>query len=88
MRLWVRREAASAEIELRTLEDVMQSFQGVDELGIEPELYGGLGDAVRQLVRWLRMISSGGRLKRTEGQHHELVLAGSEVVSLPSMSSL
>ena len=73
------REAVSAEIELRTLEDVLASFQGVDELGIEPELYGGLGDAVRQVVRWLRMLSSGRRLKHTEGQHHELVLAGAEV---------
>ena len=77
------REAGSAEIELGTLEDVLTSFQGLDEAGIEPELYGGLGDAVRQLVRWLRMINASGRLQNTEGQHHEVVLAGREVMTSP-----
>ena len=51
----------------------------VGEGSDEPELYGGLGDAVQQLLRWLRRISSSGRLQRTEGQRHELILAGNEV---------
>ncbi|KAK9811933.1 hypothetical protein WJX73_000684 [Symbiochloris irregularis] len=75
------REAASAEIELRTLEDAAAQFQSMlGEDSDEPELYGGLGEAVQQLLRWLRRISSSGRLQRTEGQHHELSLAGNEAL--------
>ena len=77
----LHRDAASAELELDTLQEVHKALIRADAGAQNPDLYGPLAAAMERLTGWLRALAEGGALQETG--EWELVLAGPKVREWP-----
>ena len=73
----IRREAASAEMELDALQEAHKALIRADALN--PEVYGPLAAAMDRLTCWLHNTAEGGALRDKGNGESEVVFAGSKV---------
>jgi len=78
--LSVGREAASAEIELQSLEEAQAACLRVGQLGDRPDIYGPLAQRLEQVASWLKQRASVG-LKEQGRDRMEGVWSGQQVHS-------
>ena len=81
------RDAASAEVEACTLDEVATALEAVQAEGGDPEIFAQLHEAVKQIALWLRGVGNNlsvkadpqGSLSKQDFDRFEAVWAGAKV---------
>lgn len=73
------REAASAEVSLRSLAEAHMEFSAAASDGRHAEIFTGLRDALEVLVGWLQRVSDSSRMLQTGFEQFEGVWKGAQV---------
>ena len=73
------RDAASAELDTSLLLEVHVALQKITAIGVRPDLYQPMADAIWNLYDWLRALAESNQLVAKAFEGSERVWAGKEV---------